>query len=1560
MRLFLSYSTPDLPVAERLADALAAHRPELTVYFAPRRNRAGAYWMPVLGEELAASDTVLLLMGKWIGPWQELEYYEALRLWRKTGRPLIVPAIVAETVPGLHFLDHFHCLFLDGQAIGSAIAAILAALDRAPGADETADWQVTNPYRGLNAMGTEDAAFFFGREALTVSILDAIHTTPNRVLALVGNSGVGKSSVARAGVIASLRSQLWPGDLNHPWPEYLSDSAYWLAIEVVPGERPLLSLVRAFTDLWLESPSDSFREAIGWVEHFQSGNRQIGLAELAQAAAHRIAERNYGPRPSRFFLYVDQGEELYSRALAAEAQRFSELVAEAVECPEVVVLMSIRSDWYGSLQADGPLFAASTRIDVPPLTLDGIKDIVRKPAARLGARFDNADIVPLIAEAAAREPGSLPMLSYLMEDAWKAMQADPQSKGALRFPFEVVDVSRPLAERAERFFARHPNQVDVIRRLFTLRLAHVPSNGRPVRRRAHEGECSPEEWALAIELTGKDWRLLASGEESGEAVVEVAHEKILENWPRLATWIEEKRGFLASKGQLEIARREWEKADANRKERALLMGLALERAREWMEEGRAGDLSPEDRAFVEASVAGDEALARAAENRRRMLTWSAVAASVVLAMIATFAVAQWVEAENERDRAETSYQAALDATDTFLTALTENFTDSAALPAEKVKAILSSGEVFLADMETRIGASPALHQVRAKVLTQFAGITANDDINSARAQLASALNSLAALPAGDPTTKLVEAEILTHNAVIAKSEQDHEQMHAYATRAVEAAIRIPAGTSDVNLTLAKAYELKAASERLLRRYEDSMASSDLCLEALRPIEDIDVSRRLFQLATCLHFKALAMTEGKIGNYNADAPSLYAAEEEVLRGLIERDPSNVRYRVRLAMIFNNLANVGAAALDKEQTLARRQEARDYLNQARAIAPWSAEVNEWLAHTSLWVGQQLVELGRRQEAFAAHREAAALLRALISKDPENVGWLNRYEQTLAAIRENVASLGKVGLHSDQIETAIEIFREHVSLRELPTKSEMVSDYYAGSLLESRFRLAEALSWNGHVIEAAKAYVAVISQADYAVGVDLEDKWPRHFVSRAYWQYPRCELYMGLDITRDEKIRNCEKALALRGSYLERENHWGVRAVIAEDRHTLGLLLFDAGRDEEALDHVEFAVSRNVIAAIRTLEAWYRTGEGPVATDPSKAEALANRVSKEPSGMKTFTVPSLLFDGVTRYPAQFYARNPTDFAPEPVEEEIERLERIEVFILPEDFKDHVRKVLNIAREHGVSFVDLYVYAVSSAGAKKENGVPQDQADLQKAMIVALQGRDFGGLLAAVEPFLKTEGRRDVVDAVVADLARPPEKGPLNPAGIHYLKERWLGIYGAGGYELAELAADAFIEIASDLSDRTTWLFRRGIARSAGGLQNAAIADLTTVVASFPDFARGIDALAYAYLLAETEYDRALLLAARASQISPEDIFIKNTLGLAQVKTNNLDAAINTLTSVIEVDDKLAKPWAHLAEAYRRAGRYPEAREAAVRARALTSEPRLLDYIALQTHLIDTAAAR
>src|SRR5262249_21109957 len=146
----------------------------------------------------------------------------------------------------------------------------------------------------------------------TAEVLAAIKDDQRSVLALIGNSGVGKSSLMQAGVIASLKRQLWPGT-SIGWPKALEDSRVWAYLMIRPGDDPILALTSAFVALWSMEATDPERIQLRnrWKERLAEAS--AGLSDLIDVTVNRYTAELKADPPRRIFLYVDQGEELFSR-----------------------------------------------------------------------------------------------------------------------------------------------------------------------------------------------------------------------------------------------------------------------------------------------------------------------------------------------------------------------------------------------------------------------------------------------------------------------------------------------------------------------------------------------------------------------------------------------------------------------------------------------------------------------------------------------------------------------------------------------------------------------------------------------------------------------------------------------------------------------------------------------------------------------------------------------------------------------------------------------------------------------------------------------------------------------------------------------------------------------------------------------------------------------------------------------------------------------------------------------------------------------------------------------
>jgi TIR domain len=626
-RWFLSYHSPDQALAERLKAALERKDTDAHVFFAPSSLRAGAFWSRTLAEEFAQADAFILLVGeKGVGNWQVLEYDEALdRRVKSPVFPVILVLLEGQTAPGLPFLRQLHWIVTADPASEKDVARLLDAT--AGGSTRPGElWRYTSPYRGLAAMEEKDSDYFFGRERETVDVLTALAASGDRLPVLLGNSGVGKSSLAQAGVLAALKRQAWPEgvDKTPGWPHVFQESRRWCFLTLKPGTEPLKALVESFLDTWQLGTTDPERlkQQNGWIELLRDG--KATLRDLLDATERRYKQLDRA-QPPAFLIYIDQGEDLYVRAEERQRRRFSEVIAQDAADPRLYTLMSMRTDFLGELQKDEPLFKVHCKIDVPPLREAELRTVVSRPAELLSARFETDGLVEIItrrtAEDSVKDAGALPLLSYTLDDMWTQMVK--RDDGMLRLPDQSFELGGVLSDRANAFLAAHPKSQDNLRRILTLKLATVREGEEPTRRRARRSEFTDEEWRLVSELADHPYRLLVTATPEGaETYAELAHEAILRRWGKLRDWIAAEREFLAWRTGLEAARRTWQATPTRSKKDALLRGAALTQAQSWLER-RSDDIPEVDRDFT--------VLSRKV-NRSRSLRRVAVIVTIVVAL----------------------------------------------------------------------------------------------------------------------------------------------------------------------------------------------------------------------------------------------------------------------------------------------------------------------------------------------------------------------------------------------------------------------------------------------------------------------------------------------------------------------------------------------------------------------------------------------------------------------------------------------------------------------------------------------------------------------------------------------------------------------------------------------------------------------------------------------------------------------------------------------------------------------------------------------------------------
>jgi WD40 repeat protein/class 3 adenylate cyclase len=463
------------------------------------------------------------------------------------------------------------------------------------------------PYKGLASFDAEDAAYFFGRERLVGEL--AARTVQVGLLGVVGASGSGKSSAVAAGLLPSLSAGLLPG------------SERWRHVMFRPGDQPMAELQAALGSG--STISDAPLEAA--IETLEADGRLVVVVDQFEEV---------------FTLCTDDGErEAFIEALTGAAARRPD---------RIVIVLTIRDDLYGRCAPYRELseLVTANHVLVPPMTRDELRRAVELPARRARLRVESA-LVDALVEEVAEEPGGLPLLSAALVELWQARE-----DGWLRMETyeRTGGVRGAVARLAEASYRELTDPEREVARRMLLRLAGVEQSDVVTRRRVQTSELDvdtdPVAAAVLARLTQD--RLLTMS----DSTVEVAHEALLREWPRLRGWLEEDVQGHQLRQHLTQAAKQWETRGSDASE--VYRGARLSAALDWAS-AHGSDLNELERTFLAESRQASERDAERQRRTNRRLRGLLVGTAVflVLALVAGgLALVQNRRAQDEAVRAE--------------------------------------------------------------------------------------------------------------------------------------------------------------------------------------------------------------------------------------------------------------------------------------------------------------------------------------------------------------------------------------------------------------------------------------------------------------------------------------------------------------------------------------------------------------------------------------------------------------------------------------------------------------------------------------------------------------------------------------------------------------------------------------------------------------------------------------------------------------------------------------------------------------------------------------------
>ena len=503
----------------------------------------------------------------------------------------------------------------------------------------------TRPYQGLFAFREEDAPLFFGREAYIEQLVKAVQQ--KSLVAAVGPSGSGKSSVVFAGLVPRIR-----------------EIGKWRIIHCRPTDRPFQSLSEEL--IILLDPEIGRTERILRIRQLANGlkNKELTLVDILRD----VLSTSYG---QSLLLVIDQFEELYTLCRDIhERQAFLDQILAAVsEDLQFTVVLTLRADFYGQVLSSRPFSDALQGADIKlgPMNRQELQDVIVKPAENFGVQLEPG-LTRRIIDEVVEEPGSLPLLEFALTQLWDKRNNDWMAHAAYN---EIGGVKAALARYADEVYEQlSPEDQQQAQRIF-IQLVRPGEGTEDTRRIATRAEVGEDNWDLVRRLA--DARLVVTGRaekstqdslpEDGkttkiesEETVEVIHEALIREWEQLRNWMNANRDFRSWQERLKFELHQWEATE--RDHGALLRGAPLATAEDWMQK-RQSELNSLEKDYIQQSL--DTQRREKTERERiqaerlrlqRRAIWGLTGGLAVSLLLAGLTGWQWIRAESQRRQAE--------------------------------------------------------------------------------------------------------------------------------------------------------------------------------------------------------------------------------------------------------------------------------------------------------------------------------------------------------------------------------------------------------------------------------------------------------------------------------------------------------------------------------------------------------------------------------------------------------------------------------------------------------------------------------------------------------------------------------------------------------------------------------------------------------------------------------------------------------------------------------------------------------------------------------------------
>ncbi|MEO1654955.1 MAG: High-affnity carbon uptake protein Hat/HatR, partial [Bacteroidota bacterium] len=403
-------------------------------------------------------------------------------------------------------------------------------------AHESSTQQRSNPFPGLRPFHREEKDLYFGRDNQVKEVLDKLMR--HRFVAIIGVSGIGKSSFIYCGILPKLE------EAQESLEGLTYNSGQWATLSLKPGSLPfthLVQQVKAFSQSDSEIPDDQPETGL---DAFSAYNLDWFLDQFKQRkAADSLNSPNY-------LLFIDQFEEVFSlqkQKNPEEARHFIHIIQALVNQTEVPIYVAItmRSDFIGHC-SQYPGFTEminGSQFLIPYMTRQEKEAAIRQPILKSGGRITD-DLVNRILQDVGNKLDQLPLMQHALMRTWDAWEKSGEAMMDEHHYDKIGGITDGLSRHADEVFKTlKANQVIACAKVFKAITKGNLRQPTPLGKIAEIVSIPISEVKDIVEhFRRQECGLLMPPPTTlldHNSIIDISHESLISNWENLKTWAQE-------------------------------------------------------------------------------------------------------------------------------------------------------------------------------------------------------------------------------------------------------------------------------------------------------------------------------------------------------------------------------------------------------------------------------------------------------------------------------------------------------------------------------------------------------------------------------------------------------------------------------------------------------------------------------------------------------------------------------------------------------------------------------------------------------------------------------------------------------------------------------------------------------------------------------------------------------------------------------------------------------------------------------------------------------------